>query len=344
MRERDHIRAKNIDAGLDAFLEYRTVKPPSGEPGYSENDALWVWDQDHSAGLITWLGHSGNVYPQGVERVTVFLPDGALLVHSEVGEQVTEESPSGPGLVVQCEEPFRRWTYRYSGLAKRTTQAELRDGPMADGRESVAISVEATATMLAPPWVQGAFFESREEWRATPAAHFHGGYRYEQLLHTDVSIRIDGGDGGSYDLSCTGTRTHRKGTRTLGNTPDGTDLYPGHIWMDVIFPSGRALYVMQHCGADGKPLDGADAWVREGDTFYRAELRRPPIFRPTLAGEEHLSFALESELGVVEIEGELVANCINTMGLEPPSGWGVSWDAKEPALLALSQGLSLIHI
>src|ERR1700684_3452749 len=44
MIELDHIRLAKIDGGLDAFLEYRTVKAPTGEDGYSENDALWIWD------------------------------------------------------------------------------------------------------------------------------------------------------------------------------------------------------------------------------------------------------------------------------------------------------------
>src|ERR1700730_13463297 len=103
MNQRDHVRLANIDGGLDAFLEYRTVKAPTGEEGYSENDALWVWDEAQSAGVIFWLGHSGNQYPQAIERVTVFLPDGSLLVKSELGVQVTDESPAGPGLGDRCD-------------------------------------------------------------------------------------------------------------------------------------------------------------------------------------------------------------------------------------------------
>jgi hypothetical protein len=203
-------------------------------------------------------------------------------------------------------------------------------------KESVSLSIEATATMVVPPWVQGAFWESREEWRQTPAAHFHGGFRYEQLLSTELSVEIEGGD--SLSLSCLGMRTHRKGTRILGQGPSGTQRFPGHVWMDAVFPSGRAFYVMRPGGADGIASEGGDAWVFQDDTFYRAEVRHPPLFQPTIRGEEHLSFQLESELGIDEIEGELVANCINTMGVEPPSGWGIDWDTKVPGALALSQG------
>jgi hypothetical protein len=340
VNQRDHVRLRNIDGGLDAFLEYRTVKAPASEEGYSENDALWVWDDAQSMGVIFWLGHSGNQYPQAVERVTVFLPDGSLLMKSEVGEQSTDESPAGPGLVIHCDEPFKKWSYRYAGPAKLTSQAELRSGPIPPGAESISVSIEATATMLAPPWVQGAFTESREEWRETPAAHFHGGYRYEQLLNAEVTLHLGEGDHDSYRLSCLGMRTHRKGTRILGKGPDGTERFPGHIWMDAIFPSGRAFYVMRPGGTNGIAVEGGDAWVRQDDTFYRAEVRQPPYFKPTIRGEEHFTFQLESELGVDKIEGEIVANCINTMGVEPPSGIGVDWDTKVPGALALSQGFA----
>jgi hypothetical protein len=110
--------------------------------------------------------------------------------------------------------------------------------------------------------------------------------------------------------------------------------------MDAIFPSGRAFYVMRPGGADGKEFDGGDAWIREDGVFYRAELRQPPLFQTTLPGEEHLDFQLESELGIVRIEGELVANCFNTLGVPPPDGWGIRWDSEAPAILALSQGFA----
>ena len=277
MEQRDHVRLADLDGGLDAFVEYRTVKPPTGEPGYSENDALWVWDDTQSMGVIFWLGHSGNMYPQGAERVTVFFPDGSLLLHSEVGEQSTDESPAGPALVIHCDEPFKQWSYRYAGLALTTTQAELQSGPLPPESRSVAVSIEATATMLAPPWVQGAFSESREEWRKTPAANFHGGFRFEQLLSAEVSVDVEGA--GRYHLSCLGMRTHRKGTRVLGSDPSSTEAFPGHVWMDAIFPSGRAFYVMRPGGPDGIPIDGGDAWVRQDDTFYRARGAAPSILQ-----------------------------------------------------------------
>ena len=72
-------------------------------------------------------------------------------------------------------------------------------------------------------------------------------------------------------------------------------------------------------------------------------MRHPPYFKPTIAGEERLSFQLESELGVHQIEGELVANCLTTMGLPHPSGLGIAWDTKVPGVLGLSQGFVRYH-
>ena len=109
MKQLDNIRMEKLDSGLDHSLEYRTIKSPAGEPGYAENDGLWVWDDEQSIGVHIWLGHSGAQYPDALERITVFLPDGRLLVKREQGRQITNESPAGPGLVVRCEKAFERW-------------------------------------------------------------------------------------------------------------------------------------------------------------------------------------------------------------------------------------------
>jgi len=340
MTQRDRVELTTLTGGLDAFVEYRNVEPPGGEPSYGENDALWTWDDASSTGVILWLGHSGSQYPQGLEAVTVFLPDGSHLVHAEMGHQVTDEWPAGPGLIVRCEEPFRRWTYRYSGSARPTSATELRQGPIPSDRVSVGLSIEATAMMIAPPWVQGGFFESREEWQDTPGAAYNGGFRYEQPLRTEVTVLVQDGGERRYVISGDGIRTHRKGARLLDGESAKVPPFPGHVWMDATFPSGRGFYVMRSGGKQGDEAAGSDAWVREGDVFHRAELRHPPFFQTTVPGEEHFAFDLESDLGTTHIEGDLVATSFSTMGAVSPDATGIHWDSARPGALALSQSFA----
>jgi hypothetical protein len=329
-----------LDGGLDPALEFRVRDEPADQPGYSENDGLWVYDDEQSVGIHTWLGHSGAQYPDAFERVSVFLPGGELLVHTELGAQTTNEWPAGPGLVVQCEEPYRRWRHTYRGTARPTTAAELRAGMVPADREPVPLEIDAVATMTAPPWVQGSFHESKDEYLATQAARFYGGFRFEQLLRGEVTVRIgEGAERRELRFAGPGLRTHRKGARVMGK--DGSaDAYPGHVWMDAVFPSGRAIYVMLFAGADGLSPDGGEHWVREGDVFHRARLVGPPVFRTSLPGEEHLAFDLQTdELGTVHVEGDLVANSFAMLGGRMPDWWGIQWDLAGTPALAMNQGI-----
>jgi hypothetical protein len=334
----DGIEMSAIDGGLDASFEYASADPAGEGPGYGENDGLWLWDDEQSIGVHAWLGHSRAEGRECFERMTVFLPDGTLLVNAANGQPCTDASPSGASLIVRCDEPYRRWSYSYRGPARPTSAAELRDGPIPADRAEVDLEVHAEARMLLPPWTQGGFWVSREAWLRTPAASFTGGARFEQLLSGTATVRIAGAPEQRFTGS--GLRTHRKGVRSLGSSEDATEAYPGHIWMDAAFPSGRAFYVMWFGGPDGKSLEGGDCFVRDGDVFHRAEVVGPPPFRTTLAGEERFAFELTSDLGVTHIEGELVANSFETLGGRMPDWWGIQWDLAGTSALGMNQGIA----
>jgi hypothetical protein len=331
-RMHDHVASVALDGGLDHATEYPAESAP--EPGYGENDGLWIWDDTQSIGIHTWLQHSGGVEaPPTFERITVFLPDGSLLVHTDYPES---QGTQGARITVGPVEPFRTWRHQYNGTARPTTPSELRDGRLPSDREPVSLTIDATATMTLPPWIQGGFYVSRKEWLNTPAGGFHGGFRFEQLLRGQVTLTVGGTQ--TYTFAGDGLRTHRKGTRVVGTKEGLYNSFPGHIWLDAQFPSGRAFYVKFFTAPDGQDVEGGECWVRENGVFYRAELRDPPYFVPSLPGENNLSFDLISEIGTVHIDGEIVANSFATLGSTLPDWWGIHWDTTSEGALPMEQG------
>ena len=331
MERYDRIPMNRLDFGLDPATERRSLWPAAGDTGYSENDAIWLYDEAQGVGVHAWLGHSGAQYPEAFERMSVFLPDGVVLARAERGPQFTEATQSGPHMLARCEAPFERWLYAYDGPVLPTTAAELARGPVPAGRAPVNVVFEAHARMVAPAFPQGAFFKDKADYAKTSASHFFGGYRCEQVLTADATLRI--GDKW-YRLCGTGLRTHRKGARVMQAT-DAVKVaeYTGHRWMHAVFPSGREIYHSWFGGADGVAIDG-ECFVRDAGITYRAEVRDPMPMGLEGAGARH-SFTFVSSLGETPIDCEIVADSFQSlMGEE---FFGVQWDSPNPACLAMSQ-------
>jgi len=327
----DRIPMSRLDFGLDAGVDRRSVWPPAGEAGYGENDAIWLYDEGQRVGVHAWLGHSGAQYPESFERMTVFLPDGNVLVKATHGPQHTEETPSGAHMRVRCDAPFERWFFSYDGPTILCTVDELRRGPVPSDRAPTHLVFEAHARMVAPAFPQGAFFRDRADYAKTTASHFFGGFRCEQALVADATLKI--GDQWRR-ISGPGLRTHRKGTRTMqGSAAVPVAKYTGHRWVHAVFPSGREIYHSWFGGADGVAIDG-EAFVRDDGVFYRAEVHGPAPMSLDGAGARG-RFSFTSELGETVIDWEVVADSFQSlMGEE---FFGVQWDSPNPDCLAMSQ-------
>lgn len=330
----DRIPMERLDFGFEEQADRRTLWSPAGVHGYGENDGFWAYDEGQGIGLHLWLAHSGARFPDAFERVTVFLPNGELLVKAQVGPQHTDATQSGPHLSARCDEPFKYWSYHYDGSLYATSVDALRRGPLSPNDALVPVQISAHLRMLSPPFPQGAFYRDRSEYQKTSPARFNGGFRYEQPLFADATICIDGR---WLRISGPGLRTHRKGARVLEQSSLDPPLakYVGHQWMHAIFPSGRAVYYMCH-GRDGEFIDVPDAYVRENGVFYRAEVVNPMPM--SLAGPgDTWTFALRSELGTVSIDCGVVADSFQTMLTD--EFFGVQWDTPKSDALAMSQAI-----
>jgi hypothetical protein len=323
-----------MDFGFEAQADRRTIWSPAGVHGYGENDGFWAYDAGQGVGLHLWLAHSGARFPDAFERITVFLPDGELLVNAEVGRQHTDATQSGPHLSARCDEPFRSWSYRYDGALHATSVDALRRGPLPKDDILTPVRIDADLRMLSPPFPNGAFHRDQADYQKTPSCRFRGGFRFEQPLFAHATICIDGR---WLRISGPGVRTHRKGARVL--EPSALDAplakYVGHRWMHASFPSGRSIYYQTYGGRDGF-IDEPEAYVRENGVFHRAQVVDPMPM--SLAGPgDAWTFGLRSGLGAMSVDCEVVADSFQTMLTD--EFFGVQWDTPKPDALAMSQAI-----
>jgi hypothetical protein len=323
---KDSVTIDRLDGRLDPALESPTLPPPS-TPGYGENDGFWVWDDARRIGMHLWLGPSGDPTIR-LGRVTIWLPDGRVLTRIQDGAGVSQGTQGNGMLFATVREPYRRWHWRLLGSTQPTTAAALRAGSLRDGPK-VHTRVELDAEMIAPPWVNGGFVPP-DVYAASDFAKAQGGFRFEQFLKASGVVQVAGGP--ELRFEGIGSRTHRKGVRTMA-----AGKFPGHVWTGAIFPSGRAFYVQQHSGPEG-PIISDECWVRSGDTFHRADVIDPPRFRPELAGET-FEIRLRSALGNDVIHGERVAQSFQMLPVETGGGitWGINYHAQGGDL-AMDQG------
>jgi hypothetical protein len=311
-------------------LEYEAsvITPPPGDPWFGENYALWLWDEARSTGIhlyLKTLGHLGT-YALRRETVNVHLPDGRILMSESDGPgTLVASTPRGPNLEMHCHDPFERWSYRFDATAQPTTARELREGLLRHlPLVPLAFEIEGQTTL--PPALTGTFTDdANTEWART----FFGGRRYEQFLTGEGTIRTREGE---LPFSGVGVRTHRVGTRNLGE-------FPGHTWMMGSFPSGRAFTVQRMLDGDGI-VRWEEGYVSDGTRFYPARAHAMTPFSWELPGER-LMIDLESELGRSTVGGTLRVTNFTTLFAADRLRFCWGTDLSDDANLIMPQGLAV---
>jgi hypothetical protein len=318
----------DLTGGLPTEWEASVVDPPADDPWFGENYALWLWDEKRHLGIhlyLKTLGHLG-AYQLRRETVNVHLPDGTILMSESDGPGTVEPStPRGPNLEMRCDAPFERWSYSFDATAQPTTAGEMRSGLLRH-MPLVRLGFQVDGQTRLPPAPTGTFTDdANTEWART----FFGGRRYEQFLTGEGTITTADGE---LPFSGVGMRTHRVGTRNLGE-------FPGHTWMMGLFPSGRAFCVQRMQDGDGIAR-WEEGYVSDGTRFYPARAHEMTPFSWELPGER-LVLELESELGRSTVEGTLrVTNFTTLMAADRLRFcWGT--DVSDGTHLIMPQGLAV---
>lgn len=296
-----------------------THKVPGDVELWSENYFFQCYDPRAEVGIWTHLGRTPHDPAIWRALVTVYLPDGALLVSKTYGRGPEEDGISGPHngtLTFRCDAPLSRWTVRAEAMARPTTRASLAAGLLSDG-PVVPLSFEYRFDALTPMWDLGAADMSGQSWALT---------HYEQAGR--VAGRLRFGDT-AYDLAGTGMRDHSHGPRNFAHFRRGS-------WTHAEFPSGRVFAALRMWSNDDEVALNR-AFISNGGSLREAT----PIDVPTLEGpagdSERVVVRLDDRGTVAEIEVEVLH--AKTMTLAEPNEILYGVDVTDPRIKIINEAV-----
>ncbi len=295
--------AIDLSGGLDPGLEYFLSHRPEN-PEIRDSASLWIVNDDGRLGFprIT-IDAIGEEWDRPRLQINTALEGGATL---RVWTEAPALSPidaagrsairgAGP-LRFHCVEPFRLWRVSFAGSAQQSTSGAQKRGER--GGETVDMSFEVEARMMAPPWLMGAMTaEAAGGMKTAAAGALMGGVRYEQLCRLQGVARIDGRE---YPIAGTGMRVRRRGVRNMGAAT-------GHCQHSALFPSGRAFGAIAFApDAQGKQAFN-EGFVFLGDgKLLPAKVTRAPWMTSLGGADEDATLELRTARGTVTIEGQTV--------------------------------------
>src|ERR1700758_2464878 len=293
----------DLTGGIDPSREYVFAERP-GNPEMRDSVSFWVVDDRGEIGLprigieavaANWDAHD--------IQVNVAFPDGRVYRLRTNGPSLPAQGPDGRptvlgagGLGFRCVEPFATWTMSYDGPAVQTSSADLvdgkKDGPLVD------ISFHVQATMVVPPWVQGALqTDAGAQLKTSIEGNLMGGPRYEQLFTATGEFTAPGE---RRSFTGSGLRIRRQGVRKLAG-------FWGHCWQSAVFGSGRAFgYIAYPPRPDGEPtFNEGYIFDGTGDLIPARVVEAPWLTRFQPVGGD-VALMLETPSGTVRIDGETI--------------------------------------
>lgn len=293
----------DLSGGLDAGLEYFQPGPPA-DPEMRDSATLWVMDRSGCFALprVTFDA-IGEDWENPRLQLNFAAGDGQVMrIWSQAPGGLECDSAgnatirnAGP-LRFTCVEPFRRWSLEFEGTAMlTTTQAEMH-GIQDAAPAPLAFRLEAE--MAAPPWLMGGMNpEAAHKMLEGDASALMGGVRYEQLCRVRGSITYNGT---THAVDATGMRVRRQGVRNMGAAL-------GHCQHSALFPSGRAFgAIVMAPGPEGPEAFNEAFLLLEDGRKVAARIAAAPWMRRLYSTGDDASLVLESELGEVRIEGEIL--------------------------------------
>ena len=290
-----------ISGGLTPDHELVFPAKPQN-PEMRESTSVWLYEENGAFALPRFgIEAEASSWENPQYQVNFAFPGGRVL--SSRGRGV-KRSPFGPDgrptvlgagpLSFRCIEPFRRWVTTFDGMAVDGTVDEQIAGRLEPNR-LVPVRFEAELTMVTPCWVQDLTPEKvaqMSEADAIEAANMGIGWRLEHLFRAEGTFTIDGQ---SRTFTAVGSRIKRQSVRPLAG-------FRGHCWQSAVFPDGRAFgFIAYPPRADGVAYN--DGYIYQNGRMYRARAVKIPWLRRIVGQGDDASLALESELGVIRIDG-----------------------------------------
>lgn len=247
---------------------------PVDEPSWGEAYTFRGCAPD---GGVAFFHHLGRVAGDPALWRGVFatcLPGGEVLAMKDHGRAESGWGPGSSGLSFTCEEPLRRWTVAYDGVARQTSAAALAAGALSDGR-TVPVRMELSFETPERPWS----FDLGTGLHYEQCGRF-GGW----LEHGGRTVEVEGA----------GWRDH-----TVGRPLRAPFL--AHTWLSGQFPSGRSFHAFSGSTAPDRGVSAA--CVSVGGRREAALVKEAPVWAGPEGDPGNFALLLETEQGPVEVEG-----------------------------------------
>jgi hypothetical protein len=189
-------------------------------PHWLENYAWDAYDPTQRVGIYLHVGRWYRDPRLWRELVLVCLDGKTVYSRRNIGRLEDPALVGASCLKLSCEEPMRRWRWRYHGPA---------------------LKGDATAMMSAPPADDVAYLLDFDlDWKAaSPVVDFgHGTEPGAASSHYEQAGRLQGRltiDGQAHEFNGFTFRDHSRGPRVLN------EHFNRHTWIHGGFPSGRTL-------------------------------------------------------------------------------------------------------
>lgn len=290
----------NNGLGLDKDLVFATCPD---NPEMRESVSLWFIEENGSFGFPrTGIEAEASNWHDRMFQVNIAFADGRILIGPGRGAVPSPIDADGNPTIIgagpltfQCIEPFKRWTAHFDGDAADGDVREQIAGKL-DQTHRTSVKFDIEMVMATPAWVQEnstVDLSKLSEAERADAESMGIGYRFEHLFRASGSFEVDGL---LRKFKGTGLRIHRQSARPLGG-------FRGHCWQSCLFPSGKAFgYIAYPPRADGS-VTYNEGYIYIDGRMICAHVVDAPWLRRIMPHGDDVSVTLESELGLIRIEG-----------------------------------------
>lgn len=297
--------AIDLTGGLPVERDYVFAERPDPEV----RDAVNVWLEEENAAFAMRIGVEAVAEEWDAHEIwlDIAFPDGRVISSRNRFRSLPAIGPegkptilgSGP-LAMRCVAPFRHWKASFTDHpVTELTAEQLIADVFPDQPPLRTVSFDIDLFPAAPPLVSGTLTADSRQAMSGEQGSFISP-RFEQLCRAEGVLTIDGE---RRAFKGQALRIKRQGVRKF-------EGFWGHCWMSALFPSGRAFGVnVFPPRADGKPSFN-EGFVFDGDGVLKpARAVEAPWLRRLVTSGESVPLVLETDDGLVSIEGVTFINC-----------------------------------
>lgn len=284
------------------FAEDQIQQIPVGLSGWSENINFCCPTGQAGVGFYAHMSRLGDDPTVWESVLSVYLPDGVLLVDRSYGRATATNQASSGQLTFTVDEPLQRWSMRFDGMARRIRREDATTTTVRDGTVEL-VQIELSWTAASPVWSL-AHAMGDQPW---------GSLHLEQAVHVvgEIGIREK-----TIAIDHNAFRDHTAGQR---------DYSPldGEAWLTCALPSGRLFAILQmwHSGNVSALTTG---FYYDGETFHHiSSIDIPPL---TSAGGDPQQFSFTFDGPTGQINGRAALEHSMVFTLDEPIGMPLGTD------------------